>query len=438
MNLFIKAALLMAANQTSGPMTIDDAVNIALRNAFSVRSAEVQALKAEEQVKSAKGAIGPSIGVNGTYQHLSSSGSTFAFPGQVNTYDTKQVQVSLTQQVDISGIARAALRAAEFQRNALRAGLEAEQNLVKQVVRTKYISVLQSQEMVTVAEADVAAATERLQKTEVRFREGAVPEFDVLRLKTDLRRAEQILVDARQNLTLAKQDLNNTLGRPVDTEFEVVVVSQLPGIEKAPEEYGYAAQVSRAEVEQGELNIKALEKVRDTETRGSKPSLALSAVHTQNIDPPATQSKETTIGQAVISFPVFDSGITKARVRAAERDIESAKILLEQIQLGIALEVRSAITRVLSARESYEVALEGETLARESLRLAQLRYDEGVGLLIDVTTAQAEMTRASAAVVNAKYQYLSAYAALQKAVGMDRLDVLPEKPAEPAGEKEEK
>lgn len=429
MNALLGFALAVAMGQDTN-LTIDEAVNIAMQNAFAVRNAEIQALKADEQVKAARGATGPTIDATGTYSRIEQPPPANSFPGFTSQNENKTVQLSLVQGIDISGIARAALRAAEFQRDALKAGLDAQLNSIRQIVREKFLIVLQNEELVKAAEADVAAAQVRLDKANIKFREGAIPKFDVLRLETDLRKLQQTLVDARQNLQLSKQDLNNTLGRPVDTPFDPVPLEGLPPAEKAAEEYGAAAQLSRAEIRQAQLNIKALEKVRDTEWRSGKPSLNASITHTENIDPGYGQSDRQTVGTAQIKVPIFDSGVTKSRVQAAERDIEISKVLLEQTQLGVALEVRSALTRVTSARENYDVALSGLELAAESLRLAQVRYDEGEGLLIDLTNAQAEYTRASIAVVNAKYQYLSAYSALQKAVGLDRLDVLPEAPKE--------
>ena len=61
---------------------------------------------------------------------------------------------------------------------------------------------------------------------------------------------------------------------------------------------------------------------------------------------------------------------------------------------------------------------------RVNYRAAQGQQGAGTpggGILLDVTTAQAELTRAQAAVVTARYQYLSAVASLQRAIGTDDL-----------------
>jgi outer membrane protein TolC len=147
----------------------------------------------------------------------------------------------------------------------------------------------------------------------------------------------------------------------------------------------------------------------------------LSAAHNRVIDPPMGSSDNGTIGTLALSYPVFDSGITRSRVRAARQDENSAMIGLEQVTLAVVLDVRASYTRLATAKESLAVALDSEKLATEALRLAQLRYDEGAGILIDVTAAQADLTAARGSVQSAKYEYLTAYSALQRAVGRDDL-----------------
>ena len=150
----------------------------------------------------------------------------------------------------------------------------------------------------------------------------------------------------------------------------------------------------------------------------------MSANHTQNIRPSAFSPDSTSNVQAVLSIPLYTSGIIDARVKAARSDEEIGKLRFEQLQLAVALDVRAAFTRYVSARSKLGVAQANEAVAREALRLADLRYDEGAGILNDVTTAQAELTAARAAVLTAIDEYLKAYAALQQAVGVDNLGSL--------------
>jgi outer membrane protein len=119
----------------------------------------------------------------------------------------------------------------------------------------------------------------------------------------------------------------------------------------------------------------------------------------------------------VLSFPLFDGGITRARVAQAQEDLQIAELNLQQVKESIALEVRTAYLNLQDAAKRLEVARKGLGQATEALRLARVRYEAGVSLQLEISDAELAYTQAQTNLVNAQYDYLDAYAALQKAVG---------------------
>ena len=166
-------------------------------------------------------------------------------------------------------------------------------------------------------------------------------------------------------------------------------------------------------------------RIRKLQQGGSLPIITIGATWTRVIDPFPGQAANSAQAFLQFTIPLYNSGVTRARAQAARQDEEQSRIILEQIRHLISLDVLNALTRIETASKAYEVALKGQDLATESLRLAQIRYDEGAGILLDVTTAQSELTRAQGSVVTAKYQYLTAIAALQAATGTDNLSAPP-------------
>ena len=67
--------------------------------------------------------------------------------------------------------------------------------------------------------------------------------------------------------------------------------------------------------------------------------------------------------------------------------------------------------------ERIEVAETARINAEENFRLAQGRYEAGVGDAIEFTDAQVSLFDARSAVVRARYNYLQAFAALERAIG---------------------
>lgn len=423
------AAASLPLQQNDPVLTLDEAIAIASKDAFAVRTAMVAAKKADDLMEQTKSTQGLSVNLSGAVSAINRRDAA-TFGGPLPDL-TRTIQLAATQQIDISGALRLAIDATKLNKTAADLAVENERLVLRNFVRTKYFAVAQTQEMTKVADADVNAAVERLGKAKIRYENGAIPKFDVIRFETDLRRAKQVQVDANQNVALAKQDLNNLLGRPIDTPFAVQSFDEMPKTDWTAEQITTAALSKRPDIRRASTIVEALHKVRDREKKGNAPSLVVSAVHSENLDPSFGQARGQTIGTATVSVPLYDSGLTKNKVKSADRDIESAEIALEQIRLGASLEVRSALTRLRSAKESYEVALQGQELAAEALRLAQLRYDEGAGILVDVISAQAELVRAQTNVVNARYQLWTAYSGLQRAVGVDNIEQSIEAPAAP-------
>lgn len=414
-----KVALLVLLPQTDPILTIDEAVGLAVQNAFGVKIARSNAEKARLNAKVAEGALGPSLSTQATYSRTENNGGQSGQGGGAFDGDSKSVSVSVSQLIDISGERRKLVQAARFQTLAQEAAIAVELNTLKGAIRNKYYAALKAAELVDVQEAALASNRERLEKAKIREQQGAIPKFDVLRLESEVKKSEKDLLDAQSRLTIAKQDLNNAIGRPVETEFELQRIESMPTAPSNAEAAVAVAMKERPEIKQLDYAILALERQRESYERADLPTLTVGASHTQNIDPGAFRPNSTTVGQAVVSIPLFTSGVNKNRVRAAKSDEEIGKLQREQVQLGIALEVRSALIQVETARAGIEVARKNEELAREALRLADLRYNEGAGILLDVTVAQAELTASRVAVLTAIDDFLNAVAALQKALGTD-------------------
>ena len=403
-------------------MSLDEAIRIATEGAFAVRQAEVGMEKTRNQISAAKAGLGPKVTLDATYTRFDSA-TTAQFGGTpviVSPIDQKQARLSLNWQMDLSGNLGRAIKAAQNVTDAAIAQRDAQVNDVKQRVRQAYFGVLQSRELLGVAEQARDANKARLANAEAQFRAGTAAKVDVLRFKTQLAQSEADVLASQNRERLAKQALNNTLGRPIETPFEAVPIEGLPGADAAPEAYVREALSLRPDVRAQANTLKALRYARLAESRGLSPTLNFSAVYQRNIDPQGFSARDaTTTGTAVISWPIFDSGITKSRVNAARRDEGQAELGLEQIKLGISLEVRQALSNLSDARSRLAVSETQAEFAEETYRLAKVRYEAGEGIPLEVTDAQTELTRARAGLVNARYDYLNAYAALQRAVAND-------------------
>lgn len=406
-----------------GPvLTLDEAIKVASENAFAIRAANTTIEKTLNQVSVAKGGLGPKLTVDGTYTRFDSA-STATFGTQtvvVSPIDSKQARLSLTWQLDVAGNVGRAIKAADALNDWARAQRDAQLNDLRLRVRQGYHGVLQAKELLTVAEQARKNTDARLQQARLQLAAGTIARIDVLRFETQLAQADTEVLAAQNRLRLAHQTLNNTLGRPIETAFDVKPIETLPSVHGKADGYIAEAVATRPDVRAQMRNVESLMYLRLAEQRGLSPTLNFSAVHQRNIDAQGLGTRDgSTTGTVMLSWPVFDSGVTKSRIHVAQRDEEQAAIQLEQLTLGISLEVRQALSNLADAQARLEVGRKQVALATESYRLAQIRYEAGEGIQLEITDAQTELTRALAGEVAARYDTLNAYAALQRATGKD-------------------
>lgn len=416
-------ALLTHASQ-SGPLTLDEAIAIAEKNAFSIQLQESNVEINRQRIEQAKANLGPRVGLTASYLRYSEAittdfgGSSFV----TQPIESKSAILALTLPVDISGNLNRLVRAARKQADASRFTLRATVNDVRLSVRQVYFATLQAEGLVVVAQQGVTDAEDQLKNAQLLFDQQQIALVDVRRFEAQLKAAQSTLESAKNNLTLAQQQFNFTLARPIETPVELVPITSLPSLPTEATPLVNTAQSQRAEVLALNDTVDALALIRRAREAGMNPSLNVGVQHQRSF---GNGGDSTTYGTITLSVPIFDSGLTRAQVREASQNEIQAKINRDEVKLGISQEVRAAISNLMTAKANLENAEEQVKLAEEVYRLAKVRQEAGAGTYVEVIDAETSLTQARNQVVTSRYAYLASYAQLQRAVGSDNLAPLP-------------
>jgi len=429
------AAMQAPAVQT-GPLTLDDAVAIAQRNAFAIAIQETRVERGRQAVNEARAASGPRATVSGTYTRYPSAQTAQLAEGAppivIQPIDNKTINASVSLPLDIAGLYRNQIRAARNNERAARFTLQSVYNDVRLNARMAFFNVLRAQASVVVQQQAVEQAEAQLRQAQLQYEEKVLARIDVTRYEAAVASARTDLVAAQNSLQLAKNNFNVALARPVETPVELVNILDLPPVNVDTDQVATRAQQSRPEVLALRATSAALADNRRVAETGDDPSLNLSLNHQRNFVASGFSSQSTTSGALTLSIPVFDSGLTRARVKEARQDEEQARLQILQTQLNISNEVRSALTNLANAQARLKNAEQQVLLAEEVYRLSIVRQNAGEGTYVEVIDAQTSLTQARTAAVNARYDYLTAYSQLQRAVGNDVIPTLPAAGAAPA------
>jgi outer membrane protein len=118
-----------------------------------------------------------------------------------------------------------------------------------------------------------------------------------------------------------------------------------------------------------------------------------------------------------VSVPILNGKLYSARQTEAELRAQAADRDVEDLTVQVFEQVRIAWLEANTAFRRLDVTARLVTQAEQSLRLAQTRYDIGLGSIVELNQAQLSQVAAEIAAAGAKYDYLSRRAALAFVAG---------------------
>ena len=119
-----------------------------------------------------------------------------------------------------------------------------------------------------------------------------------------------------------------------------------------------------------------------------------------------------------LNIPVFNGGLFSARRAEADLEAHARTQDLEQVRLDVNEQVRDSWYRADEAFRSLDVSARLVAQSKEALRLAQARYDAGLGSIVELNEAQLNETSAEITSADATYTYLTRRAELDYAAGL--------------------
>jgi outer membrane protein len=118
-----------------------------------------------------------------------------------------------------------------------------------------------------------------------------------------------------------------------------------------------------------------------------------------------------------VSVPILNGKLYAARHSEAEFRAQAADKDVDDLIVQISEQVRVAWLEANTAFRRLDVTARLVAQAEQSLRLAQIRYDNGLGSIVELNQAQLSQVTAEIEAAGAKYAYLSGRAALRFVTG---------------------
>ncbi len=422
-NFFSSASSAQAADAAISPhvLTLAQAEAIALANQPRMLAAQLRARASVERVREARSGFFPTVGFNATGVQVADTGTSTA-AGNITTSsisDRFAYGGNLAQLVTDFGRTSALVGSARFNSEAQSDLATLTRAQVRLNVQEAYYQVLGAEAVLRAAQAAqanralISRQVSALAQSELRSTLD-VNFAQVLESEAELAvvRAQSVVAQQRALLTTAMG-----LQQPVTAALSDVTPSN-EALPATPDDLVRQAQIQRADLNAAQAQQHAAREFALSEKRLSYPALTVLATagqipyhdHTLHDDYAATGFN--------LSIPVFNGGLFAARRAAADLEASARTRDVQQLQLEVSEQVRDAWYRADEAYQSLDVTARLVAQSREALRLAQDRYEAGLGSIIELNEAQLNETSAEITAADATYTYITRRAELDFAAGL--------------------
>jgi outer membrane protein len=351
-----------------------------------------------------------------------SNASKFSTP-QFNFGTGLQQDIAVSAQVDARfDLFAGGRKLAELRRS----GAEVERAQARELearydaaLRTEgdYYEVLARQELDRVAAERVRRAREQLVIARARVLSGAAVSTDSLQLVLELNEAQVAALQQSVDLRVARLQLGRRVGmdgpvqaEPIDTmppaELPITLAQAVADLRTR----GPSVQAARASEEAAEAQVKA--------QRGFYfPQLSLAASSSAFDDRYFPQATTRSAVSLQVTLPIWNNGQREVAVEQAKALRELARATRLDEERGAERDVTASYEAYTTSRATVELRASALLVARENYRVQETRYKAGATTILDLLSAQVQLTEAEANLVQARFATRLALAELESLLG---------------------
>ena len=411
------------------PLSLVECVNIALRQNAAILKAQNDLQASHGVVVQTRAVALPQLLASSQYKYTDPN-AIESFPGTMVPHQNWNGNLQLVQSIYEGGKMVAAVRAASATKQQALAQYQTAVADTLLSVRLAYYDTLLAAQQITVHEASVKLLQKELEDQQHRLDAGTVPKFNVLRAEVAVANERPALILARNNYRIAKNNLSNLLGYDFPREvLEDLPLNLTDVLDDAPYQANLPEAIQQALGRRTELTALRktveLQKLNVVSAKaGYKPTVQVfagygwyNAQFTQPVE--LDHDIHGWNAGAQMSWSIFDGLLTHGKVVQAKALYEKSQTDLADQSRQIELQVRTAYSDFIEARELLDSQLKVQEEADEALREAQARASAGTGTQLDMLDAQTSLTQARTTQIQALHDYDAARARFERAIGAD-------------------
>ncbi len=396
-------------------LSLDDALDMALRNHPQIAEVEATLFGTEARNRLAQAGYYPQVTAAADWNkgrtYITALENIKATEVSTVTFSVRQTIYDFGRTSGAAGVARCNQDAAEKSLRITRQDLSLR-------VKSAFYLLLAAEKQVTAVAETVTSRSAVLHQAQEFFNQGIRSKVDVSRAESNVYGAKTSLIRAENSRELARLELANAMGIPSLGELQPVEPPALTAPVPERSVVQQAALRNRGELQQlADLKAAAVANLKSA--KGSYLPLFSGTANIGYADRDIPPTGGVWSVGLNLTVPLFSGFSSVEQVKEAIAAINAIEARQNSLRLQIGTEAESAWLAVNEASARMASTEKEVVAATESKTLAEERYNENVGNIIEVTDAHSQVLEAQSASIQARYDYYIAQARLNHAVGSD-------------------
>ena len=405
-------------------LTLDQAVGLALKQNPTAQIAILQAAQSEQDKNISRADLLPQANAKISDEAqkvnlLAQFGGKTPFPGFPKTLGPYQV-FSAGPSFGTPVFDLTLWRRYQAARNTVSASKATSLSTREQVILlvvSQYIGTLRASANVEASQSRVSLAQALYDQAADLQKEGVGTGIDTLRANVELQNEKQRLIEAETDRDTSLFALSRLLN--LDPRQAIELADSLSFFDTPQPEVEPSVELALAERQEWkalESQIRAAENQKKASQDSRLPSLRFDGDFAY-VGTSGNTTLPTYTYQASVNMPLFTGGRIHAEIVRADLEIKKLDQQRDDLRNQIALDVKTALLNLQSARNEVQVANLGVRLSKEEVDQARDRFKAGVANNIEVIQAQDSLARANDNQIVALYRFNQARADLARSTG---------------------
>ncbi len=297
-----------------------------------------------------------------------------------------------------------------------KASIDATVNEVVCDVKDAYYNLLFAFDKKRVALEMLDCYTKTYNQALAFFEVGTKTKVDVLFAQTNLEDARSQLISAQNNIDIAFSKLNNAIGLPfcdpymidLTLKYEPVAITMKQAVEIANEQ--------RPDLKSAMLDVEFANQAVKLSWKTFLPAIEFQANYGKGGVDSWTDRNWYNYG-GFLTFPTVNPVLIRNQIKEAKAQYKRVQFDTKAQINDMYYEIQTVYTRLKDTRARIPVAKVAMEKAQENYELASGRYKVGYGDAIELKDTQAALADAKKNYYQTIYEYNSARANLEKAIG---------------------